>query len=89
MPSETESEYIENESSTSFSESTLENLRMQRETMLGNYRSYIEKYKRCEIREYIKYAMLSDVKETDIFENDSEDLGIREDLEMLHIGGRK
>lgn len=86
MPSaESGSEYFANESSGSISETTLSNLKALREGMVNKYKDYAEKYMQCEIKEYMKYSFISDLKETYTFQDDSEDLGIKEDLELLDI----
>jgi len=82
---ESDSEYSENESSA-FNEATLNNLKTQRENLVRNYREYLQKEAACELKDYSKYEILSNLKEPFVFQNDEfEDLGIREDLEMLEI----
>lgn len=88
MPSVSESEYSENDS-CGFNESALNNLKALRLQMVESYASYHQKVIDCELRNYSKYSILSNVKEPFIFQNDElMDLGIQEDLEMLDINSK-
>lgn len=85
MASESGSEYSETESSNSINENTLQNLRDLRAAILKNYLENMKLALEYEIRDYEKYSVVLNVKETMIFDDDSEDIGIREDLELLGI----
>lgn len=85
MTSESSSEGIENDSYEPMNELVMQNLHLLREKVLINHLENLEMTIENEINDYDKYSAISNVKETVPFENDSEDLGTREDLELLDI----
>lgn len=86
MSGETESEYTENESSAVFNEDTYANLTVLRALALENMREYLERGMDSEVRNYTKYSVLANAREPFMFKDeDSEDLGVSEDLAMLDI----
>ena len=64
-------------------EATLENLKTLRFEMLQNYKGFVQKSKEFELADTNKYLLLSNIKETTIFEDDCEDMGIEEDIVLL------
>jgi hypothetical protein len=67
-------------------ETSLRKLKDCREGMIRNYKDFNEKSKNFEISDFKKYSILMNVKENKTFDNDdSEDLGINEDLAILDI----
>ncbi|KAM0681038.1 hypothetical protein GINT2_000821 [Glugoides intestinalis] len=85
MESESFSDGVENDSYEPMNEFAMQNLHLLREKMLKNYIENLEMTIENEINEYDKYSVILNVKETVPFENDSEDMGVREDLELLDI----
>ena len=85
MSSSSENESTAVEQPNYITEATLENLKTLREQMLQNHKDFNQKSKEFEMADANKYLMLSNIKETIVFENDSEDMGVTEDLVFLNI----
>lgn len=83
MTTESDTEYIE--SSNSMNEIILENVKQCREDVINRHMDYLRRSEECETKDYEKYSILANIKEREIFEDDSEDLGIKEDFNILGI----
>jgi hypothetical protein len=85
MSSSTENDTAGADQSDFLTEATLENLKALRGEMLQSYRGFFQKSREFELADTNKYLVLSNIKETTIFKDDSEDMGVTEDLTLLDI----
>lgn len=85
MSSTSEDDSAALDQSDFLTEATIENLKGLREGMVQNYKGFLKKSREFELADVRKYSILSNIKETTNFENDSEDMGVEEDLVFLNI----